>query len=360
MFLSHFRFQKLINVKMQLKQIISWLLLGVVIPCIVSAPVHSSDIVSTIKGIHKNLDGNGKSVTENDTQLSEEEAPENDEGDQIQGRPVLMPEMSQMRQNKMFGFYGYLPAFAPIPAYYPTLPPPDYFSDYSYYGYNDEDEDVMSRGAGTKKRPGGGQFKNSPIYYIRLPPTPYMFVPGVGYISQPPTYQPMTPIMPPVVPAIPAMQGPASPFYNLPLNFMANGKPTNIYQWQGNPQLPPSAMPGNQYGMQMPNQFAMQSPSQFGMPQPSYGPQVGPQQMPSPPQQAQRPHKPYRPYPRPPQNTYMQDSKVTHLKGPYLFNGRPEDIYLLSNFQNLQNPYNAGYYPDPYSYNNYNPYNSYY
>lgn len=343
---------------MQLSQIISCFLLGLVIPGVFGAPVHSGDIISTIKGIHKKLDGKG--MTENETHLSEES---NESEDQSDPRADLMQEMS-MRQNKMFGFYGYIPAFSPIPSYYPTLPTPDYFSDYSYYGYNDEDEDVMSRGAGTKKRP--GQFKNSPIYYIRLPPTPYMFVPGVGYISQPPTYQPMAPIIPPVVPAIPPMHGPTSPFYNLPLNFMANGKPTNIYQWQGNPQAP-SGMPGNQYGMQMPNQFGMQAPNQFGVPQQSYNPQQsfnpqqGPQQMPSPvPQQPpQRPHKPYRPFPRP-QNTYMQDSKVTHLKGPFLFNGRPEDIYLLSNFQNLQNPYGAAYYPDPYSYNNYNPYNSYY
>lgn len=338
---------------MQLTQIISCFLLGIVIPSILGAPVHSGDIISTIKGIHKKLDGNGKGSLENETQSSEE-SNENDDSDQ---RPDLMHEMS-MRQNKMFGFYGYIPAFAPIPSYYPTLPPTDYFSDYSYYGYNDEDEDVMSRGAGTKKRP--NQFKNSPIYYIRLPPTPYMFVPGVGYISQPPTYQPMAPIIPPVVPTMSPMHGATSPFYNLPINFMANGKPTNIYQWQGNTQT--GAMPGNQYGMQMPNQFGMQAPTTFGMPQQSYNPQQGPQQMPSPvpQQQPQRPqHKPYRPYPRP-QNSYMQDSKVTHLKGPFLFNGRPEDIYLLSNFQNMQNPYNAAYYPDPYSYNNYNPYNSYY
>lgn len=330
---------------MQLTRIIEYLLYGLIIPYTAfGLPVTSSDIISSIKGIQKKLDVN---VKNNDSQLSEE-VTENEEIDQP--RPILMPEMS-MRQNKMFGFYGYIPAFAPIPAYYPTLPAPDYFSDYSYYGYNDDDDDVMSR-ANTKKRP--NQFKNSPIYYIRLPPTPYMFVPGVGYISQPPTYQPMAPIIPPVVPAMPAMPGPTSPFYNLPLNFMANGKPTNIYQWQGNPGGP-TQMPTNQFGMQLPNQFGMS-------PQASYNPQIAQQPMPSPPQPQQppqRPHKPYRPYPRP-QNNYMQDSKVTHLKGPFLFNGRPEDIYLLSNFQNLQNPYNAGYYPDPYSYNNYNPYNSYY
>uniref|UniRef100_A0A336M127 CSON006179 protein n=1 Tax=Culicoides sonorensis TaxID=179676 RepID=A0A336M127_CULSO len=364
---------------MQLSRIFSWILFGIVLPCAFALPVPSNDVINSIKDANKkNVDENVKSGSDD---VESDEINNNNFQPQFppQGRPYFMPEMT-MRQNKMFGFFGYIPTFAPIPApaFYPTLPTPDYFSDYSYYGYNDDDDDMMSR-ANTKKRP--NQFKNSPIYYIRLPPTPYMFVPGLGYISQPPTYQPMAPvapvapIIPPVVPGIP---GQTSPFYNLPLNFMANGKPTNIYQWQGGPtQQQSPMMPSNQFGMQGQNQYGMQSPTQnqfgmqgqnqfgmqgqgqnqFGMQsQPSYNPQAPPSPMPTQPA-PQRPHKPYRPYPRP-QNTYVQDSKVTHLKGPFLFNGRPEDIYLLSNMQNFQNPYNAGYYPDPYSYNNYNPYNN--
>ncbi|KAK9883086.1 hypothetical protein WA026_001288 [Henosepilachna vigintioctopunctata] len=57
---------------------------------------------------------------------------------------------------------------------------------------------------------------NSPIYYIALPPQPYIFVPGMGYMSQPPPH-------------------PASEFLNLPVNFLANGKPSNIYQWSSGP-----------------------------------------------------------------------------------------------------------------------------
>lgn len=34
------------------------------------------------------------------------------------------------------------------------------------------------------------KYDDSNIYYIRLPPTPYMYVPGLGYVSQPPKYSP--------------------------------------------------------------------------------------------------------------------------------------------------------------------------
>lgn len=106
------------------------------------------------------------------------------------------------------------------------------------------------------------------------------FVPGLGYISNPPSYTPMTPPPPP----------PSSIFYNLPLDFISNGKPTQIYQW-GSPAY---------------------------QPQPQYNPAF---QRP-PPQQQQRPYQR-------PMNPYLQESKVTNLKGQFLFNGRPEEIYVL-------------------------------
>lgn len=169
---------------------------------------------------------------------------------------------------------------------------------------NAEEEEILSRtNQGHRRRP-QQNFKNSPIYYIRLPPTPYMFVPGLGYISQPPTITPMAPISP-----IQSLGGPqpVSPFYNIPLNFLANGKPSNIYQWGG-----------NGYGQS----FVQPQYSQFGIPH-------------------YPPPRPQRPYQRP----FIQDSKITHLKGPFLFNGRPEDIFLLQNSFNpiYPNPLN-GYY----------------
>lgn len=79
------------------------------------------------------------------------------------------------RQNKMIGYYsGFNPYAYPVVLPYasPVLYPPEFFDDFSaYYGYNEDDE-MMSRTAGNRKRP--ANFKNSPIYYIRLPPTPYM------------------------------------------------------------------------------------------------------------------------------------------------------------------------------------------
>jgi hypothetical protein len=217
------------------------------------------------------------------------------------------------RQNKMIGFYpfnalpfGY-PAYS-APVYYPS----EFYEDFaSFYGGYGEDEEIMSRAnPGGRRRPAaGGSFKNSPIFYIRLPPTPYMFVPGLGYISQPPSYTPMAPVPQPI-----------SPFYNLPLDFISNGKPTNIYQW---------GSPASQFQQQQP-QYVQQSP-QFGG-YPSY-------QQPRP----QRPQRPYNQRPINPMNPYIQESKVTNLKGPFLFNGRPEEIFLL---QNSYNPINQ-IYPDP-------------
>lgn len=96
---------------------------------------------------------------------------------------------------------------------------------------------------------------------------------------------------------------PSSMFYNLPLDFISNGKPTNIYQW-GSPAYAPPPQPQPQFT-------------------PSYS------------------QRPQRPYQQRPMNPYLQESKVTNLKGQYLFNGRPEEIYVLP-----QNAY-PSIYPDP-------------
>lgn len=197
---------------------------------------------------------------------------------------------------------------------------------------NQDADDDMSRG--NRRRHAS---YDSPIYYIRVPPTPYMFVPGVGYISQPPTILPpaMRPYTPQYTPpqytspqytgpqytspqytspqytsphysapqystpqyssppyqALAAIPAP-SPFINLPIPFISNGKPTGVYQWNAG--------------------------ASFGAPQ-------FPQYLPS------RPQRPsYKPKP-----SYRPDSKITHLTG--MFNGRPEDIYLLQQ----GSPFNA-------------------
>ncbi|XP_031623710.1 extensin [Contarinia nasturtii] len=165
----------------------------------------------------------------------------------------------------------------------------EYDEEYSDANDIDSENDDGSR-ANNKRRPGAS--KNSPIFYIRLPPTPYMFVPGMGYISQPPTIQPLTP------------QYPINPFINLPITYLSNAKPTGVFPWNQQPS------------------------ANFGAPQfPSYLPP--------------RPQKPYRPKP---QLTPGPDSKITHL-GSYLFNGRPESIYLMPPYNPYASPYHL---PNPY------------
>ncbi|KMQ93599.1 hypothetical protein RF55_6293 [Lasius niger] len=101
------------------------------------------------------------------------------------------------------------------------------------------------------------RYQESNIFYIRLPPTPYTFVPGLGYISQPPTYstaalKPQIPLvtqllqLPHVRPAgrpQPASQQTINPFIKLPIDFVSNGKPTSVYQWQKKPNHKPADSP---------------------------------------------------------------------------------------------------------------------
>lgn len=60
------------------------------------------------------------------------------------------------------------------------------------------------------KMPGKITNFDSPIYYIKLPPMPYSFVPGLGYM--PLDHRTSNPV-------------------NLPINFLSNGKPTTVYRY---------------------------------------------------------------------------------------------------------------------------------
>ncbi|XP_058813953.1 uncharacterized protein LOC131677882 [Topomyia yanbarensis] len=325
--------------------------------------------VDNIENIETMLEGVGNEPTKESLRKAKLLQPKSSEDQTAQGTK---------RKNKMFGYFGYYPQPTyPQPMAFPSYYPLEYYDDYSslesyphinplanlqnyqqnfaalqnmaafqnlnnlpnvastslpnlgnldnnqaaqdyqnFGGFpssdnlqNMDDEEILSRtNQGVRRRPNQ---KNSPIYYIRLPPTPYMFVPGIGYISQPPTIQPLAPTMPQYPQLAPPVT--MSPFYNLPLNFVSNGKPSGIYQWSG-------------------------APSPAPMPQPAYAlPYPGARPL---------PHRPaFRP------NPFVQDSKITHLKGPFIFNGRPEEIFLLQNsinpfFQapiNPISPYN-GYY----------------
>ncbi|XP_077260215.1 uncharacterized protein LOC143896309 [Temnothorax americanus] len=121
--------------------------------------------------------------------------------------------------------------------------------------YNDNTElTTQDRSSGASRR-----YQESDIFYIRLPPIPYMFVPGLGYISQLPTYpgatlKPQIPLVPQLVqlhqqlhvrPARPqpASQQTVNPFIKLPIDFISNGKPTSVYQWQKKPGKKPADSP---------------------------------------------------------------------------------------------------------------------
>lgn len=209
------------------------------------------------------------------------------------------------RQNKALNFYGYFPSFLSSGLDYAEEDEDDVT-----FGVSDDDDDDLSRTIPSrrrtqnKKKNGNGhfsndninslQYDNSPIFYIRLPPTPYMFVPGLGYVSQPPSLGP--PMAPPQV----------DPFINLPLDFVSNGKPTGVYQWAGAPGYP---------GV---SQMPQVDPYGYPAPQPV---------MP-----VQRPYNPpsySKPKPKP------TSSKVTNLKGQYAFNGKPGDnVYVLRDTYN--------------------------
>lgn len=124
---------------------------------------------------------------------------------------------------------------------------PTYEIDYN----NNSELTTKNRLSGVSKK-----YPESDIFYIRLPPIPYMFVPGLGYISQPPTYssaslKPQIPLVSqlvqlqhvrPVRPQ-PASQQTVNPFIKLPIDFISNGKPTSIYQWQKKPGKKPTDSP---------------------------------------------------------------------------------------------------------------------
>lgn len=123
---------------------------------------------------------------------------------------------------------------------------------------------------------------DSPIYYIRLPPNPYMYVPGLGYVSRPDP--PQVPQAPPPPPPTPPVRR-RSPFIQLPLDFVSNGKPgSTVLSWPSDP-LPPVT-----------------------------------------------------PRPKPTRPAHTKPSTINKLKGPYFFNGKPSGLFILQ-----QDPYNSLY-----------------
>ncbi|XP_012152677.2 uncharacterized protein LOC105664115 [Megachile rotundata] len=144
-------------------------------------------------------------------------------------------------------------------------------------------------------------YQESDIFYIRLPPTPYMFVPGLGYVSQPPTYSTAN-LRPQISYARPRPKPaqPVNPFIKLPIDFVSNGKPTAVYQWQKKPSKKPTDSPITNLDS-LSAEFVNN-----GKPTSIY--------------QWQSSLKP----------TKISDDVVNNLdKGPYTFNGKPARFFLL-------------------------------
>ncbi|XP_063993663.1 uncharacterized protein LOC135171203 [Diachasmimorpha longicaudata] len=98
----------------------------------------------------------------------------------------------------------------------------------------EEHNDVTEeRSLGMRKK-----YKDSKIFYIRLPPSPYFFVPGLGYISNPPKFTASS--LGPQENSNRSQRPhrPQNSFINLPVEFVSNGKPTGVYQYES-PRKPP-------------------------------------------------------------------------------------------------------------------------
>ena len=223
-------------------------------------PVLPESSSTTSKKPFKKLTTNGTSRLQNTTKETKTNNSLN------QSSSTEHPEVKGIvskkgRKHKAF-FLNY-PFVSQIHHHYPNLP--DYDSNFDDYDFGAEER------APNRKN----KYQDSNIYYIRLPPTPYMFVPGLGYISQPPRYSTpalsphitqVRPIRPARPPTIYQPHVNVNPFIKLPIEFVSNGKPTSVYQW----------------------------PSQDGNP-----------------------------------STRPENHINTLDKGPYVFNGRPTGIYLL-------------------------------
>lgn len=171
-------------------------------------------------------------------------------------------------------------------------------------GLRTDDNDVEDQDLRMSSRARPGNKPDSPVYFIRLPPQPYVYVPGYGYVSQP------TRLEPP-----PFTQQQHSPFLNIPLSYVSNAKPVGVY-----------TLPQQQH----PFQYQQQQQQFSGRPKPFKRPQLSPPTTKPPPPPQQQP-----------------DSQIYNLdKGPYVFNGRPTDVFLLQNaYDNLYSEVLQNIYP---------------
>ncbi|XP_071516002.1 uncharacterized protein [Panulirus ornatus] len=120
---------------------------------------------------------------------------------------------------------------------------------------------------------------NSPIYYIRLPPAPYVYMPGLGYVS--PNTNNFNFLRPDV-------------------NFISNGKPSSIFHFKAPAVATTTSKTTTTTTTTTP------APTTTTM--------------------TSKPHKPYPP---------KTPSPITWLPGSWVFNGRPSNLFI---FHSPHNP----------------------
>ncbi|XP_067618060.1 mediator of RNA polymerase II transcription subunit 13 [Eurosta solidaginis] len=251
-------------------------------------------------------------------------------------------------------FFSYpQPVYLPLPMYLATAAASSDIFYPDFIGTGNDIDDSMPRAIGNHRRVPAAHFdttrttsgmaapppppppppasaRNSQIYFMRLAPMPYsMFMPGgLGFAAMQGSL--------PVADSYNPLSSAISPILNIPMNFMANGKPTNIYQIGGTPNDFANPLQFNNF-----KPFGLRPPTAFsppfslnGTPMPgasnvgvsfsshgSYGPTTAPQS----------------------DSSQQQDSKLTLLKRPFFFNGRPDEIYTLpNNFNSIYG--SSGYY----------------
>ncbi|XP_004536084.1 ataxin-2 homolog [Ceratitis capitata] len=229
---------------------------------------------------------------------------------------------------RLMPFFSYpQPVFIPLPMYF--APSDLYYPSVTGFGGNEIVDEPMPRAANDHRAqqsahfqhtsaaaattaPGTPTGRNSQIYFMRFAPMPYMFMPGLGFTTPQSTLPAIQPFSMPAI----------SPILNIPLNFMANGKPTNIYQMGGMPNDFQSSVQFNNV-----NPFGIRAPTTAFASAGAHRPLAS---------NLANSYSTHGPYGTTTSHqsslqALQQDSKMTLLKRPYLFNGRPEEIYTLPN-----------------------------
>nr|XP_045593169.1 integumentary mucin C.1-like [Procambarus clarkii] len=132
---------------------------------------------------------------------------------------------------------------------------------------------------------------NSPIYYIRLPPSPYVYMPGLGYVS--PNNNQFNFVRPDV-------------------DFINNGKPSNIFHFKAPTTTTKAAPTTVSTTTAAPTTTTTAATTTT-----------------SPSSTTTKPPKP---------SPMKKPSPITWLPGPWFFNGRPNNLFIF------RSPYNPSHF----------------